>query len=119
MWSFIVGWVVFNALYCLAVKAQLEVNDAMTEPELIETNGYQAMQMGEDKADGTALTFEEAQHREADETTDSVYGKYAGQGRVSPGAVLGIIFNLMRGIKHKDAVGISKKPDALLKEMEA
>ena len=116
MWLFIAGWSTFNVLYFLAVKAQLEVNDVMTEPELIEINGYAPMQLGENKADGTALTFEEAIDREADETTDSVYGRFAGQGRVRPREVLSIIWNLMRGIKHKDACGLSKrsKKDALL-----
>ena len=109
MYTFITGWAIFNFVYVLAVKAQLEVNDAMTEPELIDSNGYAPMQLGEDKPDGTALTFDEAMHREGDETTDSVYGRFAGQGRVRPGQVLGIIWNLMRGIKHKDACGVLKQ----------
>jgi len=108
MWIFVATWAVFNVLYATAVRAQVEVNDAMTEVELIEGNGYALVQLGEDKADGTALTWEEAMHREADESTDSVYGKFAGQSRVSPGEVFGIILNLMRGIKHKEACGIGK-----------
>ncbi len=104
MWTFSVCWTLWNLLYMLAVRAQLEVNDAMTELDLLRGNGYELMQYGETKEkDGLALTFEEAMAQERDEVRDSVYGKYAGQSRVRPGQVLRIIFNLMRGIKHKEA----------------
>ena len=33
-------WVLFNLVYALAVRAQLELNDAMTEVDLIKSNNY-------------------------------------------------------------------------------
>ena len=116
--AFAIGWAAFNGIYALAVQAQLELNDSITEVSLIEGNNYRLMQYGENKLDGTALTWEEAMTREADETSTSVYGRYASQTRVHPGEVFKIIFDLMRGIKRKDALGITKSasraPGALL-----
>ena len=65
----------WNVCFVLMVRAQLELNDAMTEVDLIKSNQYQLAQYGEDKPNGKGpLTFQEAVAREADESTTSMTG---------------------------------------------